>query len=221
MKSIFSSFKALSLCSALGAVFMAPAAFAADPVPDLYVGGLLSLNNTSQLSGNIDNALSNQGIGSSSSADQSSVNPGFKLGYRINPNLAVEASYDRLGSLNVSSAISAPLADTASGNWKSQGLGLHVVGILPIDKKWSVYGSAGLERWSTSLNSTSNVSGPTAISVSSSNTALALGVGGAYAITPNVDITAGLAYVNHIGDANVTGRTSLNSVNMGLRYHFM
>jgi OmpA-OmpF porin, OOP family len=221
MKSRFSSIPALSLCSAMCALAIAPAAFAAGPAPDIYVGGSLSINSTSQLGSKIDSALSSQGISSSTTAKQSAVNPGLRLGYKINPNLAVEASYDTLGSRSVSSDISSPAADTASGNWKSHGLGLHVVGILPIDNKWSVYGSAGLERWNTSLNTASNAGGTTAVSASSSNTALALGAGGAYAITSNVDLTAGLVHVSRIGNATNTGGTGLNSVNMGLRYHFM
>jgi OmpA-OmpF porin, OOP family len=173
------------------------------------------------LGGHIDEALASQGASSSTTAKQSSTNLGLKLGYKINPNFAVEASYDSLGGRDVSSSLSAPTADTAAGSWKSHGLGLHAVGILPIDSKWSVYGSAGLVRWGTSLDLVSNAGGSTAVSASSSNTALALGAGGAYAIMPNMDLTAGLVHMSHVGDAGTTGRVGTNSLSMGLRYHFL
>jgi OOP family OmpA-OmpF porin len=165
--------------------------------------------------------LSSQGIASSTSADHSSTNPNFRLGYRINPNVAVEASYDRVGKMDLQSAISSPTADSASGTWKGHGLGLHVLGIAPLDDKWSLYGRVGVERWKTSLDLASNAGGSTSYGASSSHTSLALGAGAAYAISRNVDATAELVHYNHVGDATSTGRTGLNQFNFGLRYHFM
>ncbi|WP_394787740.1 outer membrane beta-barrel protein [Rhodoferax sp.] len=217
LNSIFSSIS----CVPLGLALAVPLAHAADPSGDVYVGGGLSVSRTSGLGGKIDSALGDQGITSSSSADHSSTNPNLRLGYRISPNLAVEASYDRVGKMDLQSAISSPTADTASGTWKGHGLGLHVLGIAPLDDKWSLYGRVGVERWKTSLDLSSNAGGLTSYAASSSHTSLALGAGAAYAITRNVDATAELVHYNHVGDETTTGRTGLNQFNLGLRYHFM
>ena len=204
----------------LGLVLAMPLAHAADPTGDVYVGGGLSMSRASGLGGKIDSALANQGVTSSSSADTSSTNPNFRLGYRVSPNVAVEASYDRVGKMDVQSAISSPSVDSAAGSWKAHGLGLHVLGIAPIDNKWSLYGRLGVERWKTNLD-LSSTSGSTNYSGSSTHTSLALGAGAAYAITPNVDATAELVHYTHVGDDTNTGRTGLNQFNLGLRYHFM
>lgn len=218
-----------ALCTSLGLfsaglMLAAPAAHAADATaagPDFYVGGGLSFSHASGLGGKIDNGLANQGYGSSSSADTSSTNPNLRLGYRFNPNFAVEATYDRVGSMNVQSNIASPAADTASGSWKSRGLGLHALGIAPINDKWSVYGRVGLEQWHTQLSLASNAGGPTNVSTSDTTTSLALGAGASYALSRNLDATAELVHYNHVGDDASTGRTGLNQFNVGLRYHFM
>lgn len=210
-----------ALLTSVGAGLAAPAAFAADPASDLYIGASVSSKSASSLGGGIDTALANQGLGSSTSVGNSSTNPGLRLGYRINPNFAVEATYDRAGVMNLQSSIASPAADTASGSWKANGIGLHALGILPIDSKWSVYGRLGVEQWHTSLNLASNAGGATSVSNTSSNTSLAVGAGTAYALTPNLDVTAELVRYNRVGDPANTGRVGLSDFNIGLRYHFL
>lgn len=207
---------------ALAAGLMAPAADA-QQTPDgtgLYLGGAVSVDQAGDLGPRIDAALAGQGYRSNSTADSGSANPGLRLGYRFSPNFALEGSYDRVGSLGLQSAFSAPAPDTATGNWKSWGLGLHALGILPLGSKWSVYGRLGVEQWHTSLSLTSGAGGPTRLSDSDENTSLALGAGVSYALTPNVDATAELIHYTRVGDAASTGGTGLNELSLGLRYHF-
>lgn len=215
------------LGSAIGALLLAlglaaPSARAADgnAGTGLYLGGAISFNRATDLGAKIDSSLASQGFNSSSSADTWNTNGGLRLGYRFTPNFALEGSYDRLGDVGVQSTLSSPTAGAASGNWKSWGLGLHAVGIVPIDSQWSVYGRLGVEQWHTSLNLTSNVGAPINLSGSDSNTSLAFGAGVSYALTRNVDATAELIHYNHVGDAGSTGRTGLNQLSLGLRYHF-
>ncbi|MCJ0765690.1 outer membrane beta-barrel protein [Variovorax terrae] len=231
MKPLWSSIALLSL----GVGLAAPAAHAADASTGtgtastnaasagtgLYVGGAISFNHANGLGGKIDSALANQGFGSSSSSDSSSTNPSLRLGYQFNPNFAIEGTYDRLGTMGVQSSLSSPAADTASGSWKSHGLGLHALGILPINPQWSVYGRLGVEQWHTRLDLNSNAGGPTALSNTDSTTSLAVGVGASYALTRNLDATAELIHYNRVGDAASTGRTGLNQFSVGLRYHFL
>lgn len=205
---------------ALAAGLMAPVANAQQAGTGLYLGSRVSFSQPGDLGASIDATLANQGYRSSSTADSWSANPGLRLGYRFGPNFALEGSYDRVGNLGLQSTLSAPAPDTATGNWKSWGLGLHALGILPIGSKWSVYGRLGVEQWHTSLSLTSNAGGATHVSGSDENTSLALGAGVSYALTPNVDATAELTHFTRVGDAQSTGGTGLNVLSLGLRYHF-
>jgi OmpA-OmpF porin, OOP family len=213
-------FLATLSCALAGSAVLAPAARAAEPAPDVYVGGGLSFNHTHRLGERVDTALAAQGIGAATSADSSSTNTGLRLGYRVNPNLAFEASYDRVGTMNTQSTVATPGADTASGTWKAHGYGLHVLGIKPIDKQWSVYGRAGVEQWHTAMGTSSNAAGATNVAARSVNTGLALGVGTSYALTSSLDATGELMHYTKVGASDSTGRTGLNTVNVGLRYHF-
>ncbi len=205
----------------LGMAAIAPAAFAAGPTaPDLYIGGNISVNRTSDLGSKIDSSLASQGIAASSAADKSSTDPSLRLGYKLTPNFAVEASYDHLSSHDLSSTISSPTADIAGGHWKADGLGLHAVGILPIDQNLSVYGRIGAEQFHTKLDLASTVGGSTAVSNSDHNTSLVLGGGLSYAINQNVNTVVEYNRFNHVG-GDSTGRSAVNQFNVGLRYHFM
>lgn len=206
----------------LGIGLVAPAAHAADgnAGTGLYLGGAISFNHANDLGAKIDSSLASQGYNSSSSADSWNTNGSLRLGYQFTPNFALEGSYDRVGNMGVQSALSSPTADTATGTWKSYGLGLHALGIVPIDSQWSVYGRLGVEQWHTSLNLTSSMGGPTSLSNSDNSTSLALGAGVSYALTRNVDATAELIHYTHVGDPTSTGRTGLNQFSLGLRYHF-
>ncbi len=224
MKFTYSS-KLLWLSTAalsLGAALAQPAQAAplAAGSPDVYLGGNIAYSRAPGLGGNIDGALSNQGLASSTSIGTPGTTAGLRLGYRLNPNLAVEASYDRIGSTDLQSAIASPAADSATGTWKAHGFGLHVLGIAPIDNQWSVYGRAGVEQWHTSLDTASGTGGTPNVSTTGSNTSLALGAGVAYAISPNVDATAELVRYNRVGTSD-TGTSAVNQVNFGLRYHFL
>lgn len=207
----------------LGAVLAAQPALAAplaSQSQDVYLGGNIAASRASGLGGSIDGALGNQGLASSTSAGKPGSTAGLRLGYRLNPNLAVEASYDRIGATDLQSAIASPAADTASGTWKSHGFGLHVLGIAPLDDQWSVYGRAGVEQWHTSLDTASAGGNTSNLSATGSNTALALGAGVSYAISQNVDATAELIRYNRVG-TSATGSSAVNQVNFGLRYHFL
>jgi OmpA-OmpF porin, OOP family len=74
----------------------------------------------------------------------------FKLfaGYQFNPNFAVEASYVDFGDFEAS-AFATDGINVASGNVKASvdGFGFALIGRLPIDAGFSVYGKLGLIAW--------------------------------------------------------------------------
>ena len=107
------------------------------------------------------------------------------------------------------------------GGWKSRGLGLHVLGIAPIDKDWSLYGRLGMENWRTSANLASNAGGTTGLSTNATNWGLVLGAGASYAVSRNLDATAELTRYSNVGVQNTTGRTNVNALSLGVLYHFL
>jgi OOP family OmpA-OmpF porin len=219
MKFIRMPLQSLALVASAG--FMATLAQAASFTPNAYVGGDVAYGRASGVSSKVDGALASQGITANSQGDSSSTNPGLKLGYQFDKNWAVELSYDRLGKMSVNSGVSAPAADTATGDWKAHGYGIHAVGSLPLDSKWSVTGRVGLENWHTRLNLASTTGGATHVSQSSTNNALVLGVGASYAVSKNLDATGELVHYNRVGDAATTGRDGVNTLSVGVRYHFL
>ena len=210
-----------SLAVVAGAGLMATLTHAASFTPNAYVGADVAYGRASGLPSKVDGALASQGITAHSHGDSSSTNPGLKLGYQFDKNWAVELSYDRLGKMSVNSGITAPASDSASGDWKAHGYGIHAVGSLPLDSKWSMTGRVGLENWHTRLNLASTTGGATRVSQSSTNNSLVLGVGAAYAVSKNLDATGELVHYTRVGDSSTTGRDGVNTVNVGLRYHFM
>lgn len=74
----------------------------------------------------------------------------FKLfaGYQFNPNFAVEASFVDFGDFEAS-AFATDGINVASGNVKASvdGFGFALVGRLPIDAGFSVFGKLGLIAW--------------------------------------------------------------------------
>ena len=74
----------------------------------------------------------------------------FKLfaGYQFNPNFAVEASYIDFGDFEAS-AFATDGSNVATGNIKASvdGFGFALVGRLPIDAGFSVFGKLGLIAW--------------------------------------------------------------------------
>lgn len=109
-----------------------------------WYGGL----SIGQSSANIDSAriASNlMGAGFAASAITSDdSDTGYKLfaGYKVNRNFALEGGYFDLGRFGFA-ATTVP-AGTLNGNIKLSGLNLDVVGILPINEKFSAFGRAGL-----------------------------------------------------------------------------
>ena len=166
-----------------------------------------------------DNALANQGIGASSSNDRSDTSLGFSVGYLVNRNFAIEGAYTRLGEFDYSAAASSPAADTITGKYKAHALSLSGVGILPLQRNWSVYGKAGLARTKTDLEA-SSATGAVAVGNSSdSRTGLLIGAGAMYDISRNVFARAGWDRYAQIGSDD-TGKGHADVYSIGVGYRF-
>ncbi|HTH94877.1 MAG TPA: outer membrane beta-barrel protein [Rhodocyclaceae bacterium] len=170
--------------------------------------------------GDVDNAFANQGITSSTGTDKHDGVYSLDLGYKFHQNFAVEGGYVDLGRYDFNSNVSAPAADTASGNYRVKGWTASAVGILPIQNGFSAYGKLGLVYADTSLNAASNTGATNISSTSKWSTRPLVGLGVSYDITPQ---WAGKAEWNHydgLGNASTGGRTNIDTYTLGVAYKF-
>ncbi len=184
--------------------------------PGFYAGLDLGRSRLGLSGGDIDGALANQGVASSSSSDNGNTAYSINAGYRFNPNWGIEGAYTRFGEFNFNSTTA---ADTLSGKYKASALSLAGVGYWPLTANWSVYGKAGLARTSTDLDVSSDT-GATAVSNQShSGTSFLLGAGLQYDFTSAYFAKAGWDHFNSVGgDMTGKGNIDVYSVGAGVRF---
>ena len=88
----------------------------------------------------------------SSSSDDSDIGYKVYAGYQFNPNFAVEASYVDFGKFEANATVMAgePIAANASAS--IDGFGFALVGKLPIQNGFNVYGKLGMVAWDADLD---------------------------------------------------------------------
>ena len=188
---------------------------------DFYLLGEFT-HSKNTLGGNVfDSALSNAGAtGLSSSVKGGSNQVRLQLGYKVNPNFALEGGYIDFGKAKYSSSYSvAGTPDTATGTVKAGGLDIAALGILPLGDSFSLFGKAGLvaARVKSTLASGSGVAGGSA---SSNVLRPLLGVGVSYKLNENMDLRGEYDHVSGLGKSSTTGKMNDNMLSFGLGYHF-
>jgi len=137
---------------------------------------------------------------------QSSAVAGVVLGYKFNPYLAVEGQYTGIGKVT----------DNVSGSAKGDAASLAVLGILPLNDSFNVYGKLGVAVTKTTVSS--NLSPMN----DATHTGVTYGLGGEYNVNHNVGVRMGwdhyTAAVKELGghDNNV----GANVATVGVVYHF-
>ena len=186
---------------------------------DGWYGGLdLGRSNQRLGSGQIDSALGQQGLTTSSSLDDHATAWGLFAGYQFNPYFAVEGGYVNLGKFDYSSTVSAPAADTVSGHLGVQGVDAAAVGLLPFGEQWAVYGKAGLLYAKSKLDASST--GAVAVSsVEHWDTSPLLGAGVNYDLTRKVALRAEYDRYFKVGEASV-GKGDIDAFTARVVYRF-
>lgn len=143
----------------------------------------------------------------------------FKLfgGYQFNRHFALEGGYFNLGKFGFTSTTQP--AGTLSGQLKAQGLNVDVVGTLPVNERFAVFGRVGAHYTQTR----DSFSGSGAVSVSNSNphkdaANYKVGVGMQYAFNQTVTLRAE-AERYRINDA-VGNRGDIDVVSLSLVFPF-
>lgn len=168
----------------------------------------------------ITGGLAGQGL-STTSIDDRDRSTGYKLfgGYQFTPNIGVEAGVFDLGRFGYT-ATTVP-AGSLTGEMRSRGLNLDLVGTLPLTGKLSALGRVGV----TSIRSKDSFSATGAASVpygnpspSERSTNLKVGLGLAYAITDSLSVRAEAERYRLKDGIGNKGHVDLVSV--GLVYRF-
>ena len=155
----------------------------------------------------------------SASVTNDDSDTGYKLfgGYRLNKNFALEGGYFDLGKFGYT-ATTVP-AGTLTGTIKLRGLNLDLVGIVPINEKFSAFGRIGLN-YAEARDSFSGTGSVTVLNPSPSKRDVnyKLGLGIQYDFTPSLGMRVE-AERYRIDDA-VGSKGDVDLVSVGLLYRF-
>lgn len=181
-----------------------------------YAGLDLGRSRLGMNGSDVDGALANQGIGSSTSLDQTDTSFGVNAGYRFNPYFALEGAYARLGSFDYSASTG---ADTIDGKFKASALSLAGVGMYPFTPQWSLYGKAGVTRTDAQLEASSESGLTPTENTSHTGTGLLFGAGVIYDFDRSFFAKAGWDRYTRVGDSSTgSGPVDLYMVGVGMRF---
>jgi OOP family OmpA-OmpF porin len=129
---------------------------------------------------------------------------GYKIGggYAFHRNFGVEAAYVDLGK-----------ATASTTEFKSSGLVVVAVGMLPLNPQFSLLGRLGF------INAKLEVSDPTG-SVSSTDMKTTFGIGASYSFTPQFAVRADYDLYQKLGDSATTGESDVDMLSIGVVYKF-
>jgi len=141
-------------------------------------------------------------------------------GYQFNKYFAVELGYAGLGEGAGSFVVTGVGSGTA--RLEAKAWDLVVVGILPINERFSIFGKLGFARWDVDASATVAIPGfgTGAGSVSEDGTDLTQGVGAQFNFTKNVGARVEWQRYNSVGAANTTGESDIDVISASLLVTF-
>lgn len=159
------------------------------------------------------------GIGGiASSIDNKDTGFKIRLGDQLTDNIAVEGGYVDFGKAKYSASYTLPGAGSASGHREVSGLNFDVLGRLPLQSGFSVFGKAGvlLSRVETSVAAADG-----SASLTQRATTLRPGLGGGmdYALSRNVDLRAEWERYFRVGNDS-TGKNNADLLSVGMNYRY-
>lgn len=162
-------------------------------------------------------------VDATSDFDKSPTGYGLAIGYRFNPNVAVEASYLTLGKAKWDATGTVtdggPNFDVDMGiGLKSSGPALSVIGSWPVGESFSLDGRVGAYFSKTRISvSISDGTNSESVSDSQSDTGVLFGVGGTWSFNPALSLRFGYTmYKDAVG-----GDRDVNQFSAGLQYTFL
>lgn len=137
---------------------------------------------------------------------QSSAVGGIVLGYKFNPYLAVEGQYTGIGKVT----------DKVSGSAKGDAASLAVLGILPLNENFNLYGKLGVAATKTTVSSSLSPMND------ATRTGVTYGLGAEYNVNHNLGVRLGWDHYNAAVDdiGNHEKNVNANVATVGVVYHF-
>lgn len=159
------------------------------------------------------------------SSDENNRDTGWKIfaGYQFNPYLAVEGGYVDFGKYDAKVTGMAGTADVnIYGEVDSQAMFFDVVGHLPANESFSVFGKVGLAFTWTDASASGNVGNFFSASANASENEVVpkLGVGFRYNITKQIGVRAEYEYYFNVGKSDTTGESDIEMWGVGMTFHF-
>ncbi len=105
-------------------------------------------------------------------------------GYRFHRHLAAEAAYVNLGDTAVIGTSNAGVSTTT--RQETNGLRLMAVGLLPLDRGFTLFGKAGFYRWNSDVRFNNNIGA--SLSASENGFKPSFGLGAEYSLNRNVSL---------------------------------
>jgi OOP family OmpA-OmpF porin len=185
---------------------------------DLYVLGEVTHSQDKLNTSTNDTALTNAGATALTSNGKSNGNQWrLQLGYKVNPNFAIEGGYIDFGKAKYSASYA---GGTAQGTTKAGGLDIAALGILPITDSFSVFGKAGLVAARVKSDLATTPASTATASVSANAISPLIGLGASYKVSDTMDVRAEYDHASNLGKSGKTGKLTANMLSVGLAYHF-
>lgn len=208
-----------SVSMGMVAVAVCASPFAAADDSFWYMGGNIGQSRAKIDDARIASQLLGTGLTTSSIANNDN-HSAYKLfgGYQLNKNFAFEASYFDLGQFGYT-ATTVPTG-TLNGNIKLKGVGMDVLGILPLTQQFSAFARVGINyaQAQDNFSSTGSVASPTIPNPSKNALNYKAGLGLQYDVTKAIGLRAE-AERYRIDDA-VGNKGDINMFSLGLVYRF-
>lgn len=125
-------------------------------------------------------------------------------GMEVTKNVAVEVGYVNLGESSATSIKS-----------ETSGASMHVVGILPIGERFSIFGKGGFAILHTEVDSTND-----AFDVNDTDLEWGLGLGASFNIADSVAVRAEWERYFNVGDETETGESDIDLLSLGVVIKF-
>lgn len=203
---------------ALIALSAASTVFAADD-SGAYILGAVGVTKSSIDKTSFDDALTSVGVtGLSSSTDETDTGYKLQLGYKFNPNFAIEGGYVRLGKFKYDATFT---GGTANATVKADGWNIVAMGILPVGDTYSLLGRLGAIR--AKVDATASATGPGGSAldnVDATENNFTYGLGVAYNMSKSTSIRIDYDRYAKLGDNSSTGEGDADLYSLGVGYKF-
>lgn len=156
-----------------------------------------------------------------SSKDETDTNWKLFAGYKFNKNFSIEGGYADLGNFSAKAGGVIGTPATISAKVESYAIFVDVVGTLPLNESFSIFGKAGAAYTHTKAKVSGSWAGFVDSSSDSDNEVVPkLGLGAEYNLTRTVAFRAEYERYFNVGDKNKTGESDVGVWSVGVKMSF-